>query len=71
MRRYLVIYEKTSTGYSAYVPDLPGVIATGKSKAIVEKYISEAIQFHIEGLKLEKLPIPKSAASGETLVFAV
>jgi predicted RNase H-like HicB family nuclease len=71
MRRYLVIYEKTSTGYSAYVPDLPGVIATGKTKLIVEKQIYEAIQFHLEGLKLEKLPIPKSTAIGETLVFAV
>ena len=37
MRKYLVVYEKTKTGYSAYVPDLPGVIATGKTKAIIEK----------------------------------
>jgi len=39
MRKYLVVYEKTKTGYSAYVPDLPGVIATGKTKAIIEKKI--------------------------------
>jgi predicted RNase H-like HicB family nuclease len=43
MRRYLVIFEKTSTGYSAYVPDLPEVIATGKTKIKVEKLIYEAI----------------------------
>lgn len=70
MRKYLVVYEKTKTGYSAYVPDMPGVIATGKTKGIVEKNIFEAIQFHLEGLKEEKLPIPKSLAEGEILVFA-
>jgi len=71
MIRFLVIYEKTENGYSAYLPDLPGVIATGKTKSMTEKNISEAIQFHIEGLKLEKLPIPKSSSIGETLVFAL
>lgn len=70
MRKYLVIYEKTKTGYSAYAPDLPGVIATGKSRGIVEKNIFEAIQFHIEGLKEEKLKIPKAKAESEVLVFA-
>jgi predicted RNase H-like HicB family nuclease len=49
MRKYLVVYEKTKTGYSAYVPDLHGVIATGKTKTVVEKSIFEAIQFHLEG----------------------
>ncbi|MBP6680295.1 MAG: type II toxin-antitoxin system HicB family antitoxin, partial [Saprospiraceae bacterium] len=62
MRKYLVIYEKTKTGYSAYVPDLPGVIATGKTKAMVEKNIFSAIQFHIEGLKEENMRIPKAHA---------
>jgi len=71
MRKYLVIYEKTRTGYSAYVPDLPGVIATGKTKAIVEKNIFTAIQFHLEGLKVEKLRIPKAQAESEILVFTV
>jgi len=69
MRKYLVIYEKTKTGYSAYVPDLPGVIATGKTKSMVEKNIFSAIQFHIEGLKEENLKIPKAQAEGEILVF--
>ena len=69
MRKYLVIYEKTKTGYSAYAPDLPGVIATGKSRASVEKNIFAAIQFHIEGLKEEKLKIPKAKAESEVLVF--
>ena len=70
MRKFLVVYEKTKTGYSAYVPDLAGVIATGKTRPIVEKNIFEAIQFHLEGLRQEKLPIPKSQAESEILVFA-
>jgi predicted RNase H-like HicB family nuclease len=71
MRKYLVVYEKTKTGYSAYVPDLAGVIATGKTRSIIEKNIFSAIQFHLEGLKQEKIPIPKSQAESEVLVFAV
>ncbi len=71
MRKYLVVYEKTKTGYSAYVPDLPGVIATGKSKAVVEKNIFDAIQFHLDGLKEEKLRIPKTNAESEVFVFAI
>lgn len=71
MRKYLVVYEKTKTGYSAFVPDLPGVIATGKTKIIVEKNIFDAIQFHIEGLKEEKMRIPKAQAESEMFVFAV
>ena len=71
MRKYLVVYEKTKTGFSAYVPDLPGVIATGKTKAMVEKNIFGAIQFHLEGLIEEKLSIPKSQAESEMFVFAI
>jgi predicted RNase H-like HicB family nuclease len=70
MRKFLVVYEKTRTGFSAYVPDLPGVIATGPSKRIVERNIINAVQFHLEGLKIEKLKIPKSSAESEMLVFA-
>ncbi len=70
MRKYLVVYEKTKTGYSAYAPDLPGVIATGRTKAIVEKNILGAIQFHLQGLKEEKMSIPKAHAESEMLVFA-
>ena len=70
MIRYLVVYEKTKTGYSAYVPDIPGVIATGKTKKIVEKNIFNAIQFHIDGLKEEKLKLPKAQAESDIFVFA-
>jgi predicted RNase H-like HicB family nuclease len=71
MRKYLVVPEKTKTGYFAYVPDLPGVIATGKTKSIVEKNIFDAIQFHLEGLKEEHFRIPKATAESEMFVFAV
>ncbi len=71
MRKYLVVYEKTKTGYSAYAPDLPGVIATGKTKLTVEKNIFEALQFHLQGLKEEHFPIPKPGAESEMFVFLV
>lgn len=70
MLKYLVIYEKTSTGYSAYIPDLPGCVATGKTRKHVEKNIYEAMKFHLEGLKLEGLPTPKPYTESEMLVFA-
>lgn len=58
MRKFLIIIEKTDTGYSAYVPDLPGCIATGNTREKTEKNIYEAIQFHLEGMKESNLPIP-------------
>ncbi len=45
MRKYLVVYEKTKTGFSAYAPDLPGVIATGKTQVIVEKIFTMPFSF--------------------------
>lgn len=51
MLKYLIIFEKTETGFSSYFPDLPGCIATGKTKAVVEKNIPEAIRFHLDGMK--------------------
>lgn len=51
MRKFLIIIEKTATGYSAYVPDLPGCVATGATKADTETNIYEAITFHLAGVK--------------------
>jgi predicted RNase H-like HicB family nuclease len=59
MKRFLIIIEKTKTGFSAYSPDVPGCIATAKTKSSVEKRIGEAIEFHIKGLLEEGYPIPK------------
>lgn len=50
MTQYTVIYERGESYWSAYVPDLPGCIATGKTRGPVEKLIREAIEFHIEDL---------------------
>ena len=60
--RYAVVIEKTETGYSAYVPDLPGCIATGATVAEAEMQIREAIAFHLEGLREDGLPIPQRPA---------
>ncbi len=71
MLKYLIIFEKTETGYSAYVPDLPGCIATGRTKPIVEKNILNAIRFHLDGMKGEKIKFPIYRTDAETFVFAV
>lgn len=65
MKKYLIILEKTDTGYSAYLPDLDGCIATGKSKPETLKNLKEALSFHLEGLKEtgELIPEPKSTHS--------
>ena len=70
MKRYLVVFEKTKTGYSAFVPDLPGCIAAGSTKEEVEKLIYESIQFHIEGMQKENIEIPKGTAESEILLFS-
>lgn len=56
--RYAIVIEKAAGNYSAYVPDLPGCVATGQTVAEVEAEIGEAIAFHVEGLREEGLPIP-------------
>lgn len=58
MSRYLIIIERTSTGLSAYSPDLPGCVATGATREELEKEMHGAIEFHLEGLRLEGEPIP-------------
>jgi len=57
--RYAIVIEKADGNYSAYVPDLPGCIATGETVAAVETEIRDAIRFHIDGLKQDGLPVPK------------
>ncbi len=65
MHRYLVIFEKADGNYSAYSPDLPGCIATGATRDEAEKNIKEAISFHIEGLKEDRMPIPEPSSFTE------
>jgi predicted RNase H-like HicB family nuclease len=60
--RYAIVVEKTANNYSAYVPDLPGCVATGYAVEETEREIREAIEFHIEGLIEDGLPIPQSVS---------
>ena len=67
--RYAIVIEKAGANYSAYVPDLPGCVATAPTVQAVENEIREAIKFHIDGLKEDGLPIPPAttiAAYAET-----
>ena len=57
--KYLVVVEETQTGFSAYSPDLPGCVATGATRADVEREIAQAIAFHVEGLSAEGLEVPQ------------
>jgi len=59
MKRYAVVIEKAPGNYSAYVPDLPGCVATGATVEEVEREIREAIEFHLEGMRDAGLPIPE------------
>ena len=67
MHNYLVILEKSSTGYSAYVPDLPGCITVGETKEETMKHMQEAIQLHIEAMKEEGEPIPEPSSEAVTV----
>ncbi len=62
MKRYLVVVERTQTGFSAYSPDVPGCITTGRTREEVEANMREAIEFHIEGLLIEGLPVPEPSS---------
>jgi predicted RNase H-like HicB family nuclease len=68
--RYAVFIEKAAGNYSAYVPDLPGCVATGLTLSEVESEISEAIAFHIEGMVEDGLPIPPPASQVEYIEVA-
>ena len=63
--RYAIVIEKTDSNYSAYVPDLPGCIATAATVKEVEEEIREAIRFHIDGLREDGLPVPAPTTIAE------
>lgn len=69
-KRYLVIYEESKDGYSAYVPDLPGCTSAGATKEEIEENIIEAIKLHLEVLEEEGYPRPPAVSYSEMLVFA-
>ena len=68
--KYLVVVESGPDSFGAYVPDLPGCIAVGSTRAEVTMLIQEAIEFHIEGMKADGLPIPLPSSSPELVEVA-
>ena len=62
-KRYAVVIEKGAGNYGAYVPDLPGCVATGTTIEQVEREIQEAIELHLEGMRADGLPIPEPSSA--------
>ncbi|HLH77048.1 MAG TPA: type II toxin-antitoxin system HicB family antitoxin [Candidatus Binataceae bacterium] len=60
--RYAVVIERADGNYSAYVPDLPGCVATGATVEEAEREIKEAIRFHLDGLRQDGAPVPSPSA---------
>ncbi len=69
--KYLVLLEKTETGFSAFSPDLPGCIATGATREETEKNMRDAIAFHVEGMHQEGLELPPPHSSSTYLEVSV
>ena len=65
--KYAVVFEKSARNFAAYVPDLPGCVATGKSRADVARNIRDAIALHIEGLRDEGADVPQPSAWTEAV----
>jgi predicted RNase H-like HicB family nuclease len=68
--KYAVVIEKAESNFSAYVPDLPGCVATGFTIEEVEEQIREAIEFHIEGMRQDDEEVPKPSSSVEYIEVA-
>ena len=71
MHRFLIVIEKAEGNYSAYSPDLPGCVATGKTKEMAAKHMYQAIEMHIQGMKDDQQKIPKSHAIAEYIAVAM
>lgn len=68
--RYAIVIEKAESNYSAYVPDLPGCVATGVTVEETEAQIREAIEFHLEGMREDGIAIPQPASRVEYVDIA-
>jgi predicted RNase H-like HicB family nuclease len=68
--RYAVVIEKAEGNYSAYVPDLPGCVATGSTVSEVESEIRDAIAFHLEGMREDGQPVPPPSSQVEYVEIA-
>lgn len=63
--KYLVIVEKAGNNYSAYIPDIPGCVATGKTQGKAHKELIKVFKMHLKGMEEDGLSIPKPAAEAE------
>lgn len=63
MKKYLIVIERTETGFSSYSPDLPGCVSTGRTREETENNMRQAIEFHVEGLREEGYSVPEPEAS--------
>jgi predicted RNase H-like HicB family nuclease len=71
MHRFLIVIEKADGDYSAYSPDLPGCVATGKTRYQVARTMHEAIDLHVRGLLEDKSSVPQSRAFAEYVAIPV
>ena len=71
MTRYAIVVEKGPTSYGAYVPDLPGCVAAAETRSEVLELIREAIEFHLDGMRGEGLPVPQPSSTAEYVEVAV
>ena len=71
MAKYTIIIEKGEGNYSAYCPDLPGVVSAAKTEEETVELMKEAIEFHLEGLKEDRIPIPEPTVSARSVDVAV
>jgi predicted RNase H-like HicB family nuclease len=69
MYRFLIVIEKAKGNYSAYSPDLPGCVATGKTREEAERNMHEAVEMHVQGMLEDNLPIPEGVASAEYIAI--
>ena len=71
MYRFLIVIEKAGNNYSAYCPDLPGCVATGKTQQETERNMHEAVEMHIKGMIEDKLTIPENITLAEYIAVVI
>jgi predicted RNase H-like HicB family nuclease len=70
MYRFLIVIEKANDNFSAYCPDLPGCVATGKTREETERNMHEAVQIHLQGMIEDKMAIPENVTLAEYIAVA-
>jgi predicted RNase H-like HicB family nuclease len=65
MTKFLAVFETTATGFAAYIPDLPGCVATGGTRDEVVVLINEGAQLHVAGMREDGTPVPEPTSTAE------